>query len=60
MEQTKLDTIKKITNREQTIYKRKGKAFHEQKKQVKKNFSDVFGNPLKGYPQNEEIILREL
>ena len=40
--------------------KEKDKAFHEQKKQVKKNFSDVFGNPLKGYPANEEIKVREL
>ena len=40
--------------------KEKDKAFHEQKKQVKKNFSDVFGNPLKGYPANEEIEVREL
>ena len=38
--------------------KEKDKAFHEQKKQVKKNFSDVFGNPLKGYPANEEIKVR--
>ena len=38
----------------------KEKAFHEQKNQVKKNFSDVFGNPLKGYPANEEIEVREL
>ena len=40
--------------------KEKEKAFHEQKNQVKKNFRDVFGNPLKGYPANEEIEVREL
>tara|TARA_B100000212_G_scaffold339951_1_gene319412 strand:+ start:455 stop:1858 length:1404 start_codon:yes stop_codon:yes gene_type:complete len=40
--------------------KEKEKAFHEQKNQVKKNFSDVFGNPLKGYPANEEFEVREI
>jgi len=31
------------------------KAFHEQKQKAKKNFRDVFQNPLKGFPYNEEI-----
>ena len=33
----------------------KEKAFHEQKNKVKKHFSQVFGNPLKNYPYNEEF-----
>lgn len=35
------------------------KAFHEQKQNTKKNFKDVFGNPLKGYPANEEFDVIE-
>ena len=31
------------------------KAFHEQKQKTKKHFSQVFGNPLKGFPYNEEF-----
>jgi len=30
------------------------KAFHEQKKRTRKHFSQVFDNPLKGFPYNEE------
>ncbi len=35
------------------------KFFKEQKNVVKKHFSQVFGNPLKGYPANEEIEVKE-
>ena len=40
--------------------KEQEKAFHEQKKKVKKQFSTVFQNPLKGFPYNEEIIVTPL
>ena len=40
--------------------KEQEKAFHEQQKKVKKNFSSVFQNPLKGFPYNEEIIVKPL
>jgi hypothetical protein len=40
--------------------KEQEKAFHEQEKKVKKNFSSVFQNPLKGFPYNEEIIVKPL
>ena len=40
--------------------KEQEKAFHEQKKKVKKHFSTVFQNPLKGFPYNEEIIVTPL
>ena len=40
--------------------KEKEKAFHEQKSEVKKRFKDVFGNPLKGYPANEDFEVKEL
>ena len=36
------------------------KAFHEQKQKAKKNFRDVFQNPLKGFPYNEEIEVRPI
>ena len=36
------------------------KAFHEQKSKVKKNFRDVFQNPLKGYPANEDFEVKEI
>ena len=35
--------------------KEQEKAFQEQKKKTKKHFSQVFGNPLKDYPYNEEF-----
>ena len=38
----------------------KEKAFHEQKNKVKKHFSQVFGNPLKNYPYNEEFKVEEI
>ena len=31
------------------------KFFQEQKNKIEKHFSQVFGNPLEGYPANEEI-----
>ena len=40
---------------EESYIKETEKAFHEQQKRTKKNFKDVFGNPLKGYPANEEF-----
>ena len=40
--------------------KEQEKAFHEQKKKAKKQFSTVFQNPLKGFPYNEEIIVTPL
>ena len=40
--------------------KEKEKAFHKQKSEVKKRFKDVFGNPLKGYPANEDFEVKEL
>jgi hypothetical protein len=36
------------------------KAFHEQKQKTKKNFKDVFQNPLKGYPANEDFEVKEI
>ena len=44
----------------ESYIKEQEKAFHEQKKSVKKNFKDVFGNPLKGYPANEEFEVEEI
>jgi len=40
---------------EEAYIKETEKAFHEQQNRAKKNFKDVFGNPLKGYPANEEF-----
>jgi len=40
--------------------KEREKAFHEQKEQKKKHFSQVFQNPLKGFPYNEEFEVKEL
>lgn len=40
---------------EEAYIKETEKAFHEQQERAKKNFKDVFGNPLKGYPANEEF-----
>jgi len=40
--------------------KEQEKAFHEQKQKNKKHFSQVFQNPLKGFPYNEEIEVKEL
>ena len=40
--------------------KEKEKSFHEQKDKVKKSFKQVFGNPLKGYPANEEFEVEEI
>lgn len=40
--------------------KEQEKSFHEQKAKVKKHFSQVFGNPLKGYPANEEFVVSEI
>ena len=40
--------------------KEKEKSFHEQKDKVKKSFKLVFGNPLKGYPANEEFEVEEI
>jgi len=40
---------------EEAYIKETEKAFHEQQVRAKKNFKDVFGNPLKGYPANEEF-----
>ena len=37
--------------------KEKEQAFHETKETVKKRFKDVFGNPLKDYPYNEEFVV---
>ena len=34
------------------------KFFQEQKKKVQKHFSQVFGNPLKDYPYNEDIEVK--
>ena len=34
------------------------KFFQEQKNKVQKHFSQVFGNPLKGYPYNEDIEVK--
>jgi len=43
-----------------SFVKEQEKAFHEQKKRLKKNFSQVFQNPLKGFPYNEEFVVKEL
>lgn len=40
--------------------KEKEKAFHEQKNKIKKHFSQVFGNPLKGFPANEDFEVKEI
>ena len=40
--------------------KEQEKAFHEQKEKTKKHFSQVFGNPLKGFPHNEEFEVRQV
>lgn len=32
----------------------------EQKEKSKKHFSQVFGNPLKGFPYNEEFMVKEV
>lgn len=44
----------------ESFVKEQEKAFHEQKEKAKKHFSQVFRNPLQGYPYNEEIEVREL
>ena len=36
------------------------KSFHEQKNRSKKHFSQVFQNPLDGYPYNESITVRPI
>ena len=43
----------------ESYIKEQEKAFHEQKSEVKKRFKDVFGNPLKGYPANEDFEVNE-
>ena len=40
--------------------KEQEKAFHEEKNRTKKHFSQVFGNPLQGYPHNEEFEVKEI
>ena len=40
--------------------KEQEKAFHEEKNRSKKHFSQVFGNPLQGYPHNEEFEVKEI
>ena len=40
--------------------KEQEKAFHEEKNRTKKHFSQVFGNPLQGYPHNEEFEGKEI
>lgn len=40
--------------------KEQEKAFHEQKQKNKKHFSQVFQNPLKGFPYNEEIEVKPI
>lgn len=40
--------------------KEKEKSFHETKETIKKRFKDVFGNPLKDYPYNEEFKVEDL
>tara|TARA_B100001245_G_C22887505_1_gene427090 strand:- start:501 stop:2582 length:2082 start_codon:yes stop_codon:yes gene_type:complete len=42
-----------------SFIKEREKFFHEQKKKTRKQFSQVFSNPLKGYPYNEEITVTE-
>ena len=47
----------------QTVHsfiKEREKSFHEQKKKVRKHFSQVFQNPLKGFPYNEDIKVKPL
>ena len=39
--------------------KEQEKAFHEEKNRTKKHFSQVFGNPLQGYPHNEEFEVKK-
>jgi len=43
-----------------SFIKEREKFFHEQKKATRKQFSQVFQNPLKGYPYNEEITVKEI
>lgn len=45
---------------EEGYIKETEKAFHEQKSRAKKNFKDVFQNPLKGYPANEDFEVKEI
>ena len=45
---------------EEAYIKETEKAFHEQQNRAKKNFKDVFGNPLKGYPANEDFEVKEI
>ncbi len=40
--------------------KEREKSFHEEKKRTEKHFSQVFQNPLEGYPYNEEISVRPI
>ena len=40
--------------------KEKEKAFHEQKNKIKKHFSQVFGNHLKGFQANEDFEVKEI
>ena len=40
--------------------KEQEKSFHEQKNRSKKHFSQVFQNPLDGYPYNESITVRPI
>ena len=40
--------------------KEQEKAFHEEKNRTKKHFSQVFGNPLQGYPHNEAFEVTEI
>ena len=40
--------------------KEQEKAFHEEKNRSKKHFSQVFGNPLQGYPHNEAFEVKEI
>ncbi len=44
----------------ESYIKEQEKSFHEQKNKVKKHFSQVFGNPLKDYPYNEEFTVEEI
>ena len=40
--------------------KEQEKAFHEEKDRTKKHFSQIFGNPLQGYPHNEAFEVKEI
>ena len=44
----------------ESFIKEQEKAFHESKDRQKKHFSQVFGNPLQGYPHNEEFEVKEI